>query len=173
MATKPRGRFGVWLVETLHAKRLSAAEVSRRSGIRESLLSRWRTGRELPTEERRQALAAALGVDPETIPIPTDTERADFAHYFSEGHLPNPAVSDTSDLSRQQPQYAGGRQEVGRMGERVIRLGTFGERLTDDDFEHLTAQVMQWIAGLPAKRGRGSPQLAAGRSESRRRRPRK
>jgi hypothetical protein len=62
-----------------------------------------------------------------------------------------------------------GHKESGSMHERIIRLGTFGDRLTDTQFELLTEQVASWLLKLP-KRGRASPQPAAGSSVQRPRR---
>lgn len=153
----------------------TAAEVSRTSPIKEGLWSKWRTGRELPTEERRAAIATALGVDPDTVPIPTETERADLARYLAQGHLPQPDVSRTPGTYPDTPPKSdpGGKSQEGAIVE------DFGEKargfvnalpsaLQPDAMNALVA----WMKQTPIHYGADPPQPAARRSESRRRKRR-
>lgn len=56
--------FGVYLTRAMDAARLSIADLERQTGINNSLISKWRLGRTVPSMENLRLLAPALHVPP-------------------------------------------------------------------------------------------------------------
>lgn len=58
------GNFASWLEMTMDNKGLNNKALADLVGVSESVTSRWRSGRSLPSMQNCERLAAALGVDP-------------------------------------------------------------------------------------------------------------
>jgi transcriptional regulator with XRE-family HTH domain len=56
--------FGAYLTRAMDAARLSIADLERQTGINNSLISKWRLGRTVPSMENLRLLAPALHVPP-------------------------------------------------------------------------------------------------------------
>lgn len=54
--------FGVWLLTTLEARRLSQTELAARLGLHRSAVSQWCSGSTAPTRDGYASLCAALAL---------------------------------------------------------------------------------------------------------------
>ncbi|WP_345594854.1 helix-turn-helix transcriptional regulator, partial [Streptomyces marokkonensis] len=66
-ATDQRQDFGAWLEKQLRLRRMTQSALAEALAVTPAAVSAWATGRAEPREDRKRAIAAALGVDEETV----------------------------------------------------------------------------------------------------------
>ncbi|MFF9451391.1 helix-turn-helix domain-containing protein [Streptomyces flaveolus] len=66
-ASDQREGFGVWLERQLRLRRMTQTALAEALAVTPAAVSAWTTGRAEPREDRKRAIAAALGVDEETV----------------------------------------------------------------------------------------------------------
>lgn len=66
-AADQRQDFGVWLEKQLRLRRMTQTALAEALAVTPAAVSAWITGRAEPREDRKRAIAAALGVDEETV----------------------------------------------------------------------------------------------------------
>lgn len=95
--------FGSYLTRAMDAARLSIADLERQTGINNSLISKWRLGRTVPSMENLRLLAPALGVPPMDLFVRAGHVKPDEAGMTSMPEPPPPPQRSAEDMIRNDP----------------------------------------------------------------------
>lgn len=166
---QPSTAYGRWQTAELARLGKSAADMSRKTGIGEPLLSKWKLGRETPGENRRQVIADYFGVDPTTVPINPDASSVIAAQNLSgvtgkrapDEVQPSPAAPPLTPPLR----TTGGEQLEGPMYERATKVFYLMCGLDRWRQDRIYSVVLVEIGKLA--HDHAPPQPAAGRSDRR------
>jgi transcriptional regulator with XRE-family HTH domain len=104
--------FGAYLARAMDAARLSIADLERQTGINNSLISKWRLGRTVPSMENLRLLAPALRVPAMDLFVRAGHVRPDEAGMASVPEPPDPRPLTAEEAIRSEPYLSDDKKDV-------------------------------------------------------------
>lgn len=104
--------FGAYLTRAMDAARLSIADLERQTGINNSLISKWRLGRTVPSMENLRLLAPALRVSPMDLFVRAGHVTPEEAGLAALPEPPSPVPASAEDGIRAEPYLSDDKKEA-------------------------------------------------------------